>query len=407
MTAERLAPADLTIPAPGSTSAREVFSRALPPLLTALAELAARPSGATQAGLAGALRAVRAALVREPGAVWSMLRRPTVSALIRCARATPDAALLAELAATLLVELAVAGALAGELRVPSPPRVVCLAIHRVFELPAGELRGTAGALWHRDQHGRETALWPALATASPSAPGPPRVRVSHLAITPDLALALVDNNPLAPLEGHPDKSGSALDLGGRPVARWIAALREALELLARHMPELLAELEVGLQQVVPVGYDEERHLSASYQEAIGSVYLSLHPRALTMVEALIHEFSHNKLAALLEQGPLLANAFWPLYPSPVRPDPRPLHGVLLAVHAFLPVARLYERMLADREPQSPASGDPQGLRARLAAIVAGNREGAAVLRAHARPTSLGAPLLAEIDRWDRHYEGHG
>ena len=162
---------------------------------------------------------------------------------------------------------------------------------------------------------------------------------------------------------------------------------------------LADEIEVVLQQVVPVGWDEQRHLSASYQEAIGTVYLSLHPQAMTMAEALIHEFSHNKLAALLEHGPLLDNAFAPLYPSPVRPDPRPLHGVLLAVHAFLPVARLYEQMLARGDPRAQAPG----FRARLAAIVAGNREGAAVLRAHARPTPRGAALLAEIARWDRHF----
>ena len=41
---------------------------------------------------------------------------------------------------------------------------------------------------------------------------------------------------------------------------------------------------------VPVGWDEQRHLSASYQEAIGTVYLSLHPNPLTLAEALIHEF---------------------------------------------------------------------------------------------------------------------
>ena len=36
--------------------------------------------------------------------------------------------------------------------------------------------------------------------------------------------------------------------------------------------------------------------------------------------------------------------------------------------------------------------------------IGGNREAAATLRANARPTALGAPLLAEIDRWDRYYE---
>lgn len=383
-------PDDLTIPRPGSTSARQVLSASLRPLLAELGRLPAQVGEpATRQGLVALLAAVRAILIADPGAVWSALRRPTVGVLIRCLRGAPRSELQAELAATLAAELAVAGALPGPLSVPAPPRLVCLGVRRSFTLAPGELRCAPGRLVHRDRQGRETALWP-----SEAAP-------SHLEISPSLTLALVDNNPLAGVEAHPDKSGNALDLGGQAPARWVAALTEALDLIAGPLPEVRAEIEVVLQQVVPVGHDEQRHLSASYQEAIGTVYLSLHPQVMTMAEAMIHEFSHNKLAALQEQGALLENAFWPLYPSPVRPDPRPLHGVLLAVHAFLPVARLYELMIAGEHPRARR---PE-FHARFAAIVAGNREGAAVLRAHARPTALGAPLLAEIDRWDRHFAG--
>lgn len=382
------APDDLTIPRPGSTSARRLLSASLQPLLAELAGLPARASEpATRQGLIALLQAVRGALAVDPGAVWSALRRPTVGVLIRCARGDAGTGLLRELAATLACELAVAGALREPLRLPAPPRVVCLGARRSFTAGAGALLCAAGAVSLRDLHGRETRLWP-----SDAAP-------SHLEVGPTLTLALVDNNPLAQMEAHPDKSGNAIDLGGQAPARWIAALTEALAVIAGPMPDLRAEIDVLLQQVVPVGHDEHRHLSASYQEAIGTVYMSLHPQVMTMAEALIHEFSHNKLATLQEQGPLLENAFWPLYPSPVRPDPRPLHGVLLAVHAFLPVARLYELMIAADDPRARR---PE-FRARFAAIVAGNREGAAVLREHARPTALGAPLLAEIDRWDRHF----
>lgn len=386
MTAE--APDDLTIPRPGSTSARRLLSATLQPLLAELGRLPAAVSepGLRQ-GLVELLRAVRATLAVDPGAVWSALRRPTVGVLIRCLRGAPRPELVRELAATLAGELAVSGALQGSLRLPAAPRFVCLGARRSFTAGAGELLCAAGSLRHRDLQGRETALWP-----SKGAP-------SHLEIAANLTLALVDNNPLAQLEAHPDKSGNAIDLGGQAPERWIAALREALDIIAGPMPELRAEIDVVLQQVVPVGHDEQRHLSASYQEAIGTVYMSLHPQAMTMAEAIIHEFSHNKLATLQEQGPLLENAFWPLYPSPVRPDPRPLHGVLLAVHAFLPVARLYETMIAGDDPRARR---PE-FHARFAAIVAGNREGAAVLREHARPTALGAPLLDEIERWDRHF----
>ena len=374
---------DLTIPEPGSTTARTLMSRSLPRLLAALPGLPVPAE--LRAGHAALLHAVREGLQRAPGAVWSALRQTTVGTLIRCARTQPTPALLCELDATLAAELALAGVLTAPIVVRAPPRIVCLSARRVFMTGPGVVRCAAGELTHHAPTGATRTLWP-----GGGEPG-------HLAITDTLALARVDSNPLAEVEAHPDKHGNALDLGGRAPEVWIAALREALAIIERHLPALRGEIDVVLQQVVPVGYDEQRHLSASYQEAIGTVYLSLHPNPMTMAEALIHEFSHNKLHALLELGPALENAFTPLYASPVRPDPRPLHGVLLAVHAFLPVARLYELLLA--------TGERPELRARYREIVAGNHEAATTLHVHARPTAMGAPLLAEIRRWDRHFAG--
>jgi len=83
----------------------------------------------------------------------------------------------------------------------------------------------------------------------------------------------------------------------------------------------------------------------------------------------------------------------------VRPDPRPLHGVLLAVHAFLPVARLYERMIDAGDPE--AQND--AFRGRFAQIRKINREGAELLLREARPTPVGRGLLDEIRRWHEHY----
>jgi HEXXH motif-containing protein len=218
-------------------------------------------------------------------------------------------------------------------------------------------------------------------------------------IAGDLLLALADNNPLAMLEAHPDKEGNAIDLGGHPAEEWAATLRASLDLIGAHMPDLRGEIDLFVHQIVPVGWHEQRHLSASYQEAIGTIYMTLHPSLMTMTEAVIHEFSHNKINALFEVDDVLENAFSPLYTSPVRPDPRPLHGVLLAVHAFLPVARLYEAMIAAGHPLAagPSFAD------RYARVRAINAEGAAVVLDNGRPTRAGAGVLDEIRRWDAHY----
>ncbi|MBK8696875.1 MAG: hypothetical protein IPN17_32580 [Deltaproteobacteria bacterium] len=170
-------------------------------------------------------------------------------------------------------------------------------------------------------------------------------------------------------------------------------------LVARRQPALRAEMDLFVHQIVPVGYHDQRHLSASYQESIGTIYMTLHPNLMTMTEALIHEFSHNKINALFELDPVLDNAFWPLYASPVRPDPRPLHGVVLAVHAFQPIARLYEAMTAAGEPVSKSPD----FQRRFAQIRKVNRDGAEVVLGHGVPTAVGRGLLDEMRRWDEHF----
>ncbi|MDP2312390.1 MAG: HEXXH motif-containing putative peptide modification protein [Pseudomonadota bacterium] len=207
-------------------------------------------------------------------------------------------------------------------------------------------------------------------------------------------LALADNNPLALMEAHPDKSGNALSLGGRGAEEWVVALDEARALVAEVMPDLAAEHAKVLATVVPVGFEPERSLSASYREAIGVVYVTLHPRVAILAEALIHEVQHNKLNLLSWSDPLIHDD-GVLVVSPVRPDPRPLLGVLLAVHAFLPVAQLHIELLAREHP----AGDPE----RLRQVMAANGEGLATLAA-ARPTVIGRALLdgmIALDAWQR------
>ena len=381
---------DLTIPEPGSTTARDALSGAIRRAIQDLMRLTAAADPE--------LRAFRPTLKRlladSPGALASALRTPTVGGLLRCLRrGGPEfPAIASELLATLYTDLAHANALpelVAQRRLPK--RIVSLAGKRTIEIPRAtqraEFRNGEVALLGAD--GRRTTI-----SLGESPVGDP----CFVPITETLMLALVDNNPLSMSEAHPDKSGNALDLGGHAASEWVDTLAGGLDLIGRHMPDLRGEIDLYLHQVVPVGYDEHAHLSASYQEVIGTVYMTLHPQLMTMVEATIHEFQHNKLHAQLELDPLLENAFWPLYSSPVRPDPRPLQGVLLAVHAFLPVARLYQLM---RAAGHSGTRGPDFER-RYAQIVAGNHEGATVLLEHGQPTTIGRALLDEIRRWDQH-----
>ena len=368
---------DLTLPRSASTAARGAFSFALRERTKTLLSLrlAELPEGS-------ALRSVIAATMRaQPAAVFSAMRRTSVHVHFEAARfaeAHARAAHLRQGVASLLAELSFSGALETPVTIEAPARVVLRSARRTLAL-GGPTRFSKGEV---QCHG---------ADALTSAP------ITHHEIEGDLCLAEFDDNPLAMHEAHPNKEGNALDLGGHPRDAWIASLRDCLGRIATYLPEIRSELTLGLQQVVPVGYDEHRHLSASYREALGTIYLTLHPDPMTMTEALIHEFQHNKLNAALDLDPFLLNAFTETVVSPVRPDPRPLHGVVLAVHAFQPVAELYRRMIASADP---LSARPR-FHERLAQIHKGNHEGLTTILAHARPTAAGRLLLDEMQDIDR------
>ncbi|MEY3212189.1 MAG: hypothetical protein RIT28_2670 [Pseudomonadota bacterium] len=207
-----------------------------------------------------------------------------------------------------------------------------------------------------------------------------------------LSLTIWDKNPLSMLEEHPDKHGNALSLGGRSVDEWRAALQSALGLVEEGLPAWLGELPDTLGRLVPVGFEPERHLSASYREAPGVAYLTLHPDPLTLAEAVIHEAQHSKLNLLSWLDAVLVNGRTTWTPSPVRPDLRPLMGVLLAVHAFVPVAALHAGLAAADHPITRA----EPFRRRRAEVLASNQRGVAVLQRLAEPTALGERLLREL-----------
>lgn len=212
------------------------------------------------------------------------------------------------------------------------------------------------------------------------------------AARPRPEIAFWDTNPLSMLEEHPDKDGNAVDLGDREPADWLDKLQQAWALIELALPQLHRELIDQLQRVVPVGYQPERHLSASYREAPGLVYLTLHPSTLTMAEALIHECQHGKLNTLRWFDPILHNADSTWTESPVRPDMRPLMGVLLGVHAFVPVAALHMRLL---ELDHPLTQTPLFAR-RKQEVLAANRQGLDTLAQLGKPTPTGQRVLTAL-----------
>ena len=202
--------------------------------------------------------------------------------------------------------------------------------------------------------------------------------------------AAFDLFPLANDDAHPEKSGNQLDLGDRSIEDWTAGLSEAMALVEAGLPTWYAELPSTLQRLVPVGYQPEMHLSASFREAPRMAYLTLHPDPLTLAEAIVHEAQHGKLNTLTWLDPLLRNGRTCWTSSPVRPDLRPLMGVLLAVHAFVPVAAMHHALAKRDWP------DAHRFARRRAAVLRSNQAGLDVLVEKAEPTPLGRRLLGEL-----------
>jgi HEXXH motif-containing protein len=393
---------DLTVPAQGSETVRRLLSRYLSVQYRELLRLRAPSSSPEARALALVQRHCRALAADRPGPLLSAVQRATVGGLIRFlaggnAENTRAREWVRLLLTQLYAELAVAGAPPPPILIaPSPSRLLVAGRHTMLVLPPGTrtLRLHPDGVTYAGVGAPVTLSWEHVAAGSTPLSSPCAIPISGA-----LCLALADDSPLAGQETHPDKQGNRLDLGEVAAERWAESMRTGLELVRTGLPDIAAEIELLIQQLVPVGYDEQRHLSASFQESIGTIYLSLHPEPMTLAEALIHEHAHNKINMLWTFAPVLENAFSPTYPSPFRPDPRPLHGVLLGVHAFLPVELLYERFAAI---DHPATRDPNFERRRRR-VRERNAAACETLARYARPTESGRGVMDEIARWNAHF----
>lgn len=395
---------DVTLPTADTSTMRRVLNTFWRGLVR---DFAAIPPNFLQPGNRALYQRVHAlgqAQLKADPRVWvQTLRQPTLAALLCTIKhhchARGDLTLLnrltRELCLLVLTELAVHDAIPAQgVVVPAEGPWASLrsidANFRITPNESVEALGFANGRVSLRSGGTNFTIHLRDPAAPPDAPF--SLSRPYLRIVDGIYLALEDNNPLSHFEAHPDKQGNQLDLGGHGADEWLQSLRAAFELTDRFLPLVGQEMRLCLRLIVPVGWDEHKHLSASYREAVGTVYMTLHPQLMTMTEALIHEYQHNKLNAVLNFDGLLHNAFFPLYASPVRPDPRPLHGVVLAVHAFQPVARLYELMA---EAGHPAAENPYFFK-RYRDIIRMDRAGAATVLDNAQPTPIGDGLFREM-----------
>lgn len=83
-----------------------------------------------------------------------------------------------------------------------------------------------------------------------------------------------------------------------------------------------------------------RYLSFTSQDLPGAYIATAHNPA-QVCDSMVHELSHARLAAAQAIDPLIQDDGEHIHPSPWRPDPRPLMGIVAGVHAFLNVHHFY------------------------------------------------------------------
>lgn len=171
--------------------------------------------------------------------------------------------------------------------------------------------------------------------------------------------------------------------------------------MQRALPELHAEFGAIVHEVLLAQLDPGECLQfdgASHDQFWGLLVLNpmQHHTPLEVVEVLTHESSHSLLFGLTVDEPLVLNSETDLYPSPLRPDPRPMDGTY---HATYVSARMCWAM-----EELAASGLISALdRARAREAARTDREnfcsGLAVVDAHGRLSASGARILDSARAW--------
>lgn len=158
----------------------------------------------------------------------------------------------------------------------------------------------------------------------------------------NIKLTIEDLNPYNTFEAHPDHktTGWILGFGHKSKEEWLNIYKKTFELLKKVDSGFFFEINLLINKIIPLGTAKNVHNSASYKECIGHLYLgyeitSEFPEILNL-EAIIHEFSHNKLNLIMHFDPIILNAYEEKYYSAIRPDARPISGVFLGYHAFAP-----------------------------------------------------------------------
>lgn len=123
---------------------------------------------------------------------------------------------------------------------------------------------------------------------------------------------------------------ASCDIDERGIVRFL----RTLNLICSHMPDCARWLSTVTPVVVPlVALPSGGFNSSSQADLPGLIFADIKDEA-QIAEALVHESAHHYLRIAEGNGPIIQPNHQDTYASPLRSEPRPLRGILLAYHAL-------------------------------------------------------------------------
>jgi hypothetical protein len=135
--------------------------------------------------------------------------------------------------------------------------------------------------------------------------------------------------------------------------REIVLFMRSVAWIERYLPNSATWAKAVTKVAVPLysqGGKEFR--SGSTANVAGLIYLDLFGGIEQILEAIIHESAHLHLFLEEMVQPLINPACTALFESPLRPQPRPLRGILMAYHALAYICAFYLDTIALSAPFS-------------------------------------------------------
>ncbi|WP_371479967.1 HEXXH motif-containing putative peptide modification protein [Kitasatospora sp. NBC_00315] len=202
-------------------------------------------------------------------------------------------------------------------------------------------------------------------------------------------LLLADQGPYREVYGRPLTG----PLEPAELAAWRELLAGAWEILVRRHPWHAEAVSACVGTLVPLRpAPDGEAVSAAARRAYGAVAASRPAEPELLALALVHEFLHVQLGALLDLVPLHLPNGEARYHAPWRPDPRPVGALLQGTYAHLGVSDFWRGELAAGAP-GPARAEREHRLWRGHTVTA-----AATLLSSGGLTASGVEFVTELRR---------